>query len=309
MAGYPAAAGTPTYIGTMIPEIWSGQLLAKFYAATCLSEIANTDFEGEIKAQGDRVHIRTTPDILIKDHKKGQKLETQAPEPSVVDLIIDNGKYWQFVSDDVTRLQADYNYIDNWTSDAGKQLRIAVERSVFASAYASAAAANKGATAGADSVDINLGVTGTPLQWTSTDVISNLVNIGTVLDEQNAPDSDRFVILPPWAVAMLKKSDLKDASLTGDPSSILRRPDGRVGQVDRLTVYSSRLLSTVVDTGHKCFNAMFGHKSGLSFASQLLMSEGPMRSPEYFGDLFRGLQVYGFNVNKPDMFGHLYIYK
>jgi hypothetical protein len=309
MAGYPAAAGTPTYVGTMIPEIWSGQLLVKFYAATCLSEICNTDYEGEIKGQGDRVHIRTTPDIIIRDHKKGQKLEMQTPEPSVVDLYIDQGKYWAFASDDVTKLQTDYNYIDNWTSDAGKQLRISVERSVFASAYASAAAANKGATAGADSGDINLGVTGTPLQWTATDVISNLVNIGTVLDEQNAPDTDRFVVLPPWACAMLKKSDLKDASLTGDPSSILRRPDGRVGQVDRLTVYSSRLVSKVVDSGKTCFNAMFGHKSGLSFASQLLHVEGPMRLPDQFADGYRGLQVYGFNVNKPDMFGHLYIYK
>lgn len=309
MAGYPAAAGTPSYIGTMIPEVWSGKLLVKFYESTCLSEISNTDYEGEIKGQGDRVHIRTTPDIVIRDHKKGQKLDTQAPEPSVVDLIIDRGKYWQFVSDDVTKAQADYAYVNDWTADAAKKLRIAVERDIFAAAYASAHAKNKGNSAGVDSGDIALGATGAPLEFSKTDVIDILTNVGTVLDEQNAPDSDRFVILPPWAVARIKQSDLKDASLTGDPQSLLRRPDGKVGQIDRLTIYSSRLLAKVTDTNKACFHAMFGHKSGLSFAAQLLLSEGPMRSENFFGDLYRGLQVFGFNVNKPDMFGDLYITK
>lgn len=43
-----AAAGTPQYSGTFIPEIWSGKLLVKFYAATVLAAISNTDYEGEI---------------------------------------------------------------------------------------------------------------------------------------------------------------------------------------------------------------------------------------------------------------------
>ena len=34
------------------PEIWSGKLIEKFYAATVLSAISNTDYEGEIKSYG-----------------------------------------------------------------------------------------------------------------------------------------------------------------------------------------------------------------------------------------------------------------
>jgi hypothetical protein len=43
---FPVAAGQPTtypYSGTFIPEIWSGKLLVKFYDATVLTAIANTD--------------------------------------------------------------------------------------------------------------------------------------------------------------------------------------------------------------------------------------------------------------------------
>ena len=41
-----AVAGTPQYSGTFVPEIWSGKLLIKFYAATILAAISNTDYEG-----------------------------------------------------------------------------------------------------------------------------------------------------------------------------------------------------------------------------------------------------------------------
>ena len=54
---------SPAYAGIFIPEIWSGKLLEKFYAATILAAIANTDYEGEIKSKGDTVHIRTRPTI------------------------------------------------------------------------------------------------------------------------------------------------------------------------------------------------------------------------------------------------------
>lgn len=49
---YPIDSGLGDYAtgnglsGTYIPEIWSGKLLEKFYAATVFAAIANTDYEG-----------------------------------------------------------------------------------------------------------------------------------------------------------------------------------------------------------------------------------------------------------------------
>jgi len=46
---FPVAAGSvvsPAYSGTFIPEVWSGKLIDKFYAATVLSAISNTNYEG-----------------------------------------------------------------------------------------------------------------------------------------------------------------------------------------------------------------------------------------------------------------------
>jgi hypothetical protein len=293
----------------MIPEVWSSKILVKFYQKTVLTEIANTDYEGEIKNQGDTVHIRTTPSITISDHKMGDDLEYETPEPGLVDLLIDKGKRWAFISDDVAKGQADYNYVDDWTGDAGKQMKISIERSVFASVYADAHAKNKGTAAGVESGSINLGTTGSPVALDKTNIIDYIVDCGTVLDEQNVPEEDRWMLLPPWACGLIKKSELKDSSLTGDSKSILRESKERLGMIDRFTLINSNLLSKVTDGAYTVTNAMFGHKSALTFATQLTKSEGPMRDVKVFGDHYRGLNVYGFKTVKTEAMGHWYIRK
>jgi hypothetical protein len=92
---------------------------------------------------------------------------------------------------------------------------------------------------------------------------------------------------------MIKKSDLKDASLTGDSVSILR--NGRLGMIDRFTVYMSHNLS--VSSGK--FSIIAGHKMGFTFASQMTNME-TIRSESTFGNIIRGLQVYGYKVVKPE---------
>ena len=122
-------------------------------------------------------------------------------------------------------------------------------------------------------------------------MLEYLVDLGTVLDEANAPESDRFVVIPAKMAGMIKKSDLKDAALAGDTTSILR--NGRLGMIDRFTVYMSHNLS--VTSGK--FSLLAGHKMGTTFASQMTNME-TIRSEHTFGNIIRGLQVYGYKVTK-----------
>src|SRR5262247_1947622 len=70
---------TTAYSGTFIPEIWSGKLIEKFYASTVLAAISNTDYEGEIRNQGDRVKIRTKPTVVIRDYRSDSLLGLDRP--------------------------------------------------------------------------------------------------------------------------------------------------------------------------------------------------------------------------------------
>ena len=67
---FPVAGGGANYTGNFIPELWSSKLIVNFYDATVLAAISNTDYEGEIKQYGDKVNIRTTPELTIRDRKK-----------------------------------------------------------------------------------------------------------------------------------------------------------------------------------------------------------------------------------------------
>jgi len=94
VTGSGAFDTTPSYSGAFIPTLWSGKLLAKFYQNTILSEITNTDYEGELKNQGDTVRIRLAPSISIQDYTVGQNLSYEVPTPIYQDMQVNKGKYF-----------------------------------------------------------------------------------------------------------------------------------------------------------------------------------------------------------------------
>lgn len=300
---YPAGGTANTLQATgFIPEIWSGKLVEKFYASTVLAAISNTDYEGEIKNQGDRVKIRTKPTITINDYKADGQLALQRPSGNNVELYIDQGKYFNTILDDVMDIQSDLNNLSIWSDDASQQLKITVDTAVLKGILGQSAATNRGTTAGAISGAINLGVSGTPLTLVprspsagQVEILDLLLRLGQTLDEQNIPEEGRWVVIPAWAAAMLKFSDLRQAYLTGDQVSVLR--NGRLGMIDRLTIYTSNLLPTGVAGGLLAGeNAIYaGHAHGLTFASQVTKME-TLRSEMTFGTIMRGLQVYGYQV-------------
>jgi hypothetical protein len=290
---YPVSPGRPNYSGNFIPEIWSGKLIENFYDATVLAAISNTDYEGEIRQYGDTVNIRTTPEITIRDYVKGQTLIVENPDKPKLQLVIDKGEYFSCVEDDVDKVQSDINLMDTWSKDASERMKIKIDQRVLTDILPSISASNKGASAGRISGNIDLGTSGSAIAITKTNVLEYIVDMGTVLDEANCPESERFLIIPAKMAGYIKKSDLKDASITGDSVSVLR--NGRLGMIDRFTVYVSHNLS--VTSGK--FSIISGHKMGFTFASQMTEMES-LRAESTFGNVIRGLQVYGYQVVKPE---------
>jgi hypothetical protein len=296
---FPVAGGRPNYSGNFIPEIWSGKLIENFYDATVLAAISNTDYEGEIRNMGDTVNIRTTPEITIRDYVKGQTLTVENPDKPKLQLVIDKGEYFACVEDDVDKVQSDINLMDTWSKDASERMKIKIDQRVLTDMLPDIAATNKGATAGEQSASFNLGTTGAPLTVSkdgaggTTSVVDLIVDMGTVLDEANAPEGDRYLVIPAKMAGLIKKSELKDASLSGDGTSIVR--NGRLGMVDRFTIYVSHNLN--VSSGK--YSLIAGHKMGFTFASQMTEMES-IRAESTFGNIIRGLQVYGYKVVKPE---------
>jgi len=303
------AAGYPQYADSdiaYIPQMYATTTLVKYYAKSAVTAITNTKYEGEIRDAGDKVIIRTRPSITIRDYKKGQKLEKETPESAPVTLLIDKAKYYDFVVDDVDSKQADIVLSSEFTDDASEQMRIAIDTDVLGSIYADADSYNQGQSAGRISQDLNLGVNGTPLLVTKQNVIEVLTLVGTVMDEYNVPEENRKIVVPAWFRYLIMNSDLKNASITGDGTSIVR--NGRVGDVDRLTLFMSNLLSVVTDGTDRVTNIIACQMDAITYAAQLVKNE-TLRAADTFGREYRGLNVYGYKAVKPQGLVWLYAMK
>ena len=138
--------------------------------------------------------------------------------------------------------------------------------------------------------------------------------MSTVLDEQNVPEDGRWLIISPFDRQLLMQSSIAQAYFTGDQSSVIRT--GKIGMLDRFSVYVSNLLPrgaagkalvsglTDTSTGGAVASAkarrtmIAGTKAATSFAMTVNKTE-PLRNQTDFGDIVRGLAVYGRKVVKP----------
>ena len=264
--------------GGFIPEIFSKLLQAKFYSSSVLPAISNTEYEGEISGQGDKVHIRTVPNVTVADYTGS--ISYADLTTSTVELLIDQAKSYAFKIDDVLSAQGDIDMLAEASADAAESMRIAVETDVLANVVT-------GAT-----------TTGAQTTITAANILENILEIAKDLDELNIPEEGRFIVLPPSMISLLKQSELRQAYLTGDGTSPLR--NGQVGQVDRFTVYQSNLLYTPASgTDATYTHVLAGHPKAITFASQFTNTE-TVRLESTFGDGVRGLKVYGRKVVTPD---------
>ena len=296
---------TPAYSGTFIPVLWSTKLIEKFYASTVLAAISNTDYEGEIKNKGDTVVIRTKPTITIKDYQADGLLEVERPASNIIELKIDKGKYFNLILDDVFEVQSRPQHDEHVVrrrrpavqdrrrprspegllgqADArqqghhGRRHLRATSTSASPARRSQIVARNPAGTAG------------------KVEIVDLLVRLGQALDEQNIPETGRWVVVPAWISSQIKMSELRDASLTGDGVSILR--NGRLGMVDRFTIYVSNLLPSGTAAGLAA--GEMGDLRGHAARADVRLADQQGRDDALRADvrqLLRGLQVYGCKV-------------
>ncbi len=315
----------PAYSGTFIPTLWSAKLNAKFYAASTFADICNKDWEGDISNLGDKVVINNIPTLAISDYVVGGNLSYQTPTPNTIELMIDRAKYYGFNVSDVLDYQAKPDLMDMFTNDASEQMRTVIDstclyRTLLPAESATGkedgtVAANRGATAGKRSASYNLGTDTSPVDLsTAGEALNVILRMASVLDEQNIPESGRYLLLDPATRLRLMQSNLAQAQFMGDDKSMVR--NGLIGTIDRFKVYVTNQLpykvngqaywtsgdgteTSIAGTSHSTRVRLLaaGHTSALTFAAQMTKTE-TLRNPTDFGDLVRGLQVFGHKTVK-----------
>jgi hypothetical protein len=292
--GVPIAPGYPNYSGTYTPTMFSADFLPELYAALCFGSIANTQTASILTQQGDKAIFPELPEVVVKDYIKGQKLSFDVADPKAQEMEVSRAKSFAVSLNRIDLAQTNLKLSPAVMAHAVKTLQQYIETDLFEDVWQDASPLNQGAGAGAKSANINMGTTAAPLLVTKDNILDILCDAAQVMDEANVPTDkgDLFVTLPPFATNLIKRSDLKNASITGDTTSPIR--NGRIGQtIDVFNVYKSNCLWNVGGT----YYCMFGTPSALAFVSQITETD-IVKPTDEFATYLRGLSVYDAKILK-----------
>lgn len=264
-------------VTNFIPTIWSARLNEKFKKNLVYGNCVNTDYEGEIQGQGSTVKINSIGAVTIGDYDKATGIGTPEELSSEqTSLVIDQAKYFNFQVDDIDKAQANVDLLEGGIKEAAFGLANTADKYI-AGFYTAVKAGNV------------IGDDTTPIVPTKDNAYDHLVDLGVILDENDVPEDNRFVVVPAWFYGLL----VKDPRFTKE-MDVMRT--GFVGNIDNMAVYKSNNVPSTTGTKYKI---IAGHKSAISFAGQVDSVEG-YRPESQFSDAIKGLQVYGAKCIKPE---------
>jgi P22 coat protein - gene protein 5 len=265
-------------ISNMLPQIWSARILAKLEKNLIFAQegVVNRDYEGDIRADGDRVHIHSFNDLTVSSYTKNSTtISYENLTDSRVTLLIDQSKYFAFSIDDIDAAQMRPKLIDAASDRAAYQLA-EVADSYIAGLYSGAS------TSGPDN-------TIETSQFTATNVYQKFVDLAVLMDQVNLPAESRYVVVPPWVKGLLLQNSTFVTA--AQPSAVL---NGQIGQIAGLNILVSNNVKTT-GTSPVVSHMMAGHASALAYAEQIVNVEG-LRLEGSFADAVRGLHLYGAKV-------------
>jgi hypothetical protein len=108
--------------GNFSSVIYSKKVQLAFRKATVVGDVTNSDYFGEIAAQGDTVRIIKEPEISVSEYKRGTQVSAQDLDDEDFSLVIDKANYFAFKCDDIETAHSHVNFMDLATNRAAYRL-------------------------------------------------------------------------------------------------------------------------------------------------------------------------------------------
>ena len=295
-----------------LPSVYSKKVLNFFRKASVVEAITNTDYAGEISAFGDSVKIIKEPVISVSDYTRGSDTSATKLTDQELTLVVDSAKAFKFIVDDIETNMSHVNFKEVASSSAAYALKDSYDAAVIASMFSGLSASSpdhiigsNSSTADAtmahatNSVDL-LGSDGT-----GVDALDLMARMARLLDDQNVPEEGRWFVAGPDFYEELGKSGSKLLSVDFNAGQgSIRNGLVSSGKLRGFDMYKS---NNIADTSNASGKVLAGHISSTATANTILSTE-VIRDPSSFGDIVRGLHVYGAKVLRPEaLVGAFYV--
>jgi hypothetical protein len=263
-----------------IPEVWSNKLNSMLETGCVMLQCVNRNWEGEIKNQGDKVKIISPADVTISTLSSSSITYSEL-EPSSMDLVIDQKKFFAFKINDVAQVQANTDIMEAHLANAKKAIEV-VQDAYLLSQHVNVPSGN---VVGSDA---------SPITLNKATIYEKFVNLALALKNSNAVSSTSHpwvVINPTIESYLLQSPEFIGAHNVADET--LR--NGAIGRIAGMDV----LVSTNLTASSSKYYVLAGTNEAITFASQLAKIES-MRDKDSFSDLVRGLYLYGAKTVQPN---------
>mgnify|MGYP003639962056 FL=1 len=284
-----------------LPAIYSKKVLNFFRKASVAEAITNTDYAGEISAFGDSVKVIKEPVISVSSYTRGAATTATKLTDQEVTLVVDTANAFKFIVDDIETSMSHVNFKEVAASSAAYALRDAFDTAVIAGMFSGLSASSPDHVLGADDdTTMAAGVideASKSINLLLTDPLDVLARMARLLDDQNVPEEGRWVVASPDFYEQLSQSSSKLLSVdfNGGQGSI-RNGLVSSGKLRGFAMYKSNNIGATSAADGKL---IAGHMSAVCTA-QTITSTEVIRDPDSFGDICRGLHVFGVKVIRPE---------
>ena len=287
-----------------MPELYSKKVLNFFRKASVAEAITNTDYAGEISAFGDSVKIIKEPVITVDQYERGGAVTATTLTDNEVTLVVDTANAFKFIVDDIETSMSHVNFKEVASSSAAYALRDAFDTGVIAKLFAGVSASSPNHILGSDSAtDLAAGTfdgTGNlDIGYASGehDPIDVLSHMARLLDEQSVPEEGRWFLANPEFCGQLVQSSSKLMSVDFNAGQgSIRNGLVSSGKLRGFDMYKTNNIAATSNAAGKC---IAGHISSTCTAQTIINTE-VVRDTASFGDIVRGLHVYGAKVLRPE---------
>lgn len=287
------AAGYPDYKSAgVIMDVFAKTVRSLLYAKTCLPQISESGYLGQIKEQGQTVTVATIPRISSGSYSRGMVIPINSKVEDALTLKVDRARYWNQFWDRLDLHQTHLRMLQPETAKAAAaQLSADIEAEFFGEMSTLPHAKNVGATAGAQSGGYNLGTLAAPVGVKADTIIPYLTQFHSVIAEQNVSEADgkKSIIIPEmFRWYLVNSAQLSDAGKIGEASTL---KTNKVTSLAGMDVYTSTLLTPTEVNGHNAFPILCVAKKALNFV--VALNEVEVVKPyNMHGTLTKGVCLY-----------------
>ena len=286
-----------------LPSIYSKKVLNFFRKSSVVEAITNTDYAGEISAYGDSVKIIKEPVISVYDYTRGSDTTSTKLTDQELTLVVDSAKAFKFIVDDIETKMSHVNFKEVASSSAAYALKDSFDAAVIANMFSGLTASSPDHVLGADSAtalaaNVYDGAGSVDIGLTSeTDPLNLMARMARLLDEQNVPEEGRWFVAGPDFYEQLGQSSSKLLSVDFNAGQgSIRNGLVSSGKLRGFDMYKS---NNIAATSNATGKVLAGHISSTATAQTIISTE-VLRDPSSFGDIVRGLHVYGSKVLRPE---------